>query len=233
MLATKPAYHATKRLVPSTTLMNVILRAFIRQYDYAGALVVLSLYSHLNVLLDHRTYYYVVKHVVRRIWCEATHQHRGAIGWSTMFLGVPDYRHVKLNEDLVWNLLGYISQDTFRLVSPLYAYRRSVPSTDANHRYKLPSMEMMESVFPPDPQDLHYNPVPLKRILRRALWCELRMTDSNAPIEVSNAIASAKAHMLPKRPQLKRNSVSMNSIIYGETNDVCRTAFRPLCNWLN
>ena len=109
------------------------------------------------------------------------------------------------------NLLGYISQDTFHLVSPLYASRRPVLSIDANHRYKLPLMEMMESVFPPDPQDFHYDPIPLKRILRRALWCELRMADPNAaPIEVSKAIASAKAHMLPKRPQLKCNSVSMS-----------------------
>ena len=41
MLAVKPKGR-TERIARSTALMNVILRAFIRQRDYAGAFIVLS-----------------------------------------------------------------------------------------------------------------------------------------------------------------------------------------------
>ena len=204
MLAAKPKGRA-KRIVPSTILMNVILRAFIRQHDYAGAFVVLSSYPLFKVSLDHRTYYRIIKHVVRRIWLETTKQHRVDLGWSVMFLGVPDYRHVELNEDLVHNLFAFVSQNTWHLTSPLYASRRHIPPPNGDRRYKLPSMEMMESVFPPDPQDFHYDPIPLKRILRRAILAELRLADPNAgPAEVSKAISDAKADMLPKIPQRTR-----------------------------
>jgi hypothetical protein len=210
MLAVKPKGNA-ERVVPSTTLMNVILRAFIRQRDYAGAFVVLSSYSLFHVPLDHRTYYRVVKHVVRRIWLEITKQYKGEIGWSILFLGLRDYRQVELNEDLVRNLLAFISQDTFHLISPLYASRHHMPPTNADRRYKLPSMEMMESVFLPEPQDFHYDPVPLKRILRRAILAKLRLEDRNAgPAEVSKAIADAKVDMLPKIPQRTSCAASMD-----------------------
>ena len=201
MLAVKPKFNAD-RLVPSTTLMNVILRAFIRQRDYAGAFVVLGSFSLFKVPLDHRTYYRTVKHVVRRIWLEVSTQYRAKVGWSLNFLGVPDYRHVTLSEELLQNLLAFVSQDTFHLTSPLYTSRRRVPPTKDHIRYKLPSSEMMESVFLPNPRDFHYDPVPLKRILRRAILATLRLSDHNAgPAEVSKAIADAKVDMLPKIPQ--------------------------------
>jgi hypothetical protein len=197
MLAAKSRGHA-KRIVPTTTLMNVILRAFIRQRDYAGAFVVLSSFFHLNVPLDHQTYYRVIKHVVRRIWIEVTEMHKGEVGWSIMFLGVPHYRDVELNEDLVRNLLAFISQDTLPLTSPLYAFRRHMPS-NANPKYNLPSMQMMESVFLPDPEDFYYEPIPLKRILRRAILANLRLENPDAgSADVSKAIQDAKVDMLPK-----------------------------------
>ena len=93
MLAVKPKGR-TERIARSTALMNVILRAFIRQRDYAGAFIVLSSYSFFNVPLHHRTCYRIIKHVVRRIWLEVSKQYRRQIGWSNMFLGVHDYRHI-------------------------------------------------------------------------------------------------------------------------------------------
>ena len=201
MLAVKPRDN-TDPIVPSTTLMNVILRAFIRQRDYAGAFVVLSSFSLFKVPLDHRTYYRIVKHVVRRIWLEVSTRHRGEVGWSLNFLGVPSYGHVELNEKLLRNLLAFVSRDTFHLISPLYASRRRKPPTNNHIRYILPSMQMMESVLLPDPQDFYYDPVPLKRILRRAILATLRLADRNAgSADVSKAIADAKIDMLPKIPQ--------------------------------
>ena len=209
MLAAKPKFNA-HRIVPSTTLMNVILRAFVRQRDYPGAFVVLSSFSLFKVPLDHRTYYFIIKHVVRRIWLEVSKQYRGHLGWSLKFLGVPDYRRVELNEDLLQNLLAFVSGGTFHLISPLYASRRHIPPTN-DVRYMLPSMEMMQSLLLPNPQDFHYDPVPLKRILRRAALATLRLADHNAgPAEVSKAIADAKVDMLPKIPQ-HNNLASMDT----------------------
>ena len=201
MLATKPKFNAD-RIVPSTTLMNVILRAFIRQRDYAAAFVVLNSFSLFKVPLDNQTYYRIFKHVVRRIWFEVSTLYKGKVGWSLNFLGVPDYRHINLSEDLLRNLLAFVSRDTFHLTSPLYASRRRMPPTADHIRYILPSMEMMQSVLLPNPRDFHYDPVPLKRILRRAILATLRLADHNAgPAEVSKAIADAKIDMLPKIPQ--------------------------------
>jgi hypothetical protein len=201
MMAAKPKSKA-ERIVPSSTLMNVILRAFIRQRDYAGAFVVLGSFSIFKVPLDHRTYYRVVKHVVRRIWLEASQPYRGKVGWCLNFLGVPEYRHITLNEDLLRNLLAFVSVDTFHLTSPLYASLRLKPPTKDHIRYKLPSMLMMHSVLLPNPRNFHYEPVPLKRILRRALLATLRLDNPNAGSpEVSQAIADAKVDMLPKIPQ--------------------------------
>ena len=205
MLAVKPKYNAD-RIVPSSTLMNVILRAFIRQRDYAGAFVVLNSFSHFNIPLDHRTYYRIIKHVVRRIWLEICKQYKGKFGWSIMFLGVPDYRHVELNEHLVLTMLAFVSGGTFHLTSPLYASRHHMPPA---YKYKLPTMEMMQSVVLPDPQDFYYEPVPLKRILRRAILATLKLADYNAgPADVSKAIADAKVDMLPKIFQRKHRPAS-------------------------
>ena len=207
MLAANPKGNVD-RIVPSSTLMNVILRAFIRQRDYAGAFVVINSFSRFNIPLDHRTYYRIIKHVVRRIWLEVSKRYSG---WSVMFLGVPDYRHVELNEDLVQNLFAFVSRGTFHLISPFYAFRRNVPPTNEDCRYKLPSMEMMQSVLFPDPQDFYYDPVPLKRILRRAILATLRIADHNAgPAEVSKAIADAKVDMLPKTFQHRHSPASMD-----------------------
>jgi hypothetical protein len=213
MLAAKPKFDAdSDRIVPSTTLMNVILRAFICQRDYAGAFVVLGSFPLFHIPLDHQTYYCVVKHVVRRIWLEVGRQYRGMVGsWSLKFLGVPDYRYIELNEDLVQNLFAFLSRDAFHLISPLYVFRRHMPPTMDERRYKIPSMEMMKSVLLPNPQDFYYDPVPLKRILRRAILATLRLKDHKAgPADVSKMIADAKVDMLPKVPQRTPSPTSVD-----------------------
>jgi hypothetical protein len=208
MLAAKPKFNAD-RIVPSTTLMNVILRAFVRQRDYAGAFVVLGSFSLFRLHLDHQTYYRVVKHVVRRIWLEVSRGKGG--GWSLMFLGVPDYSHIELNEDLVQNLFAFVSRDTFRLNSPLVASHRHMPPTIDERRYELPTMNMMESLLDPEPLDFYYDPVPLKRILRRAILATLHLTNPKAgPADVSKAIADAKVDMLPKIPQRTPSPASID-----------------------
>lgn len=76
MLAVKLRGHM-KGIVLMTTLMNIILRAFIQQCNYVGTFIILNWYLYFNVPLDHQTYYHVVKHVMHRIWLEVTKQHVG------------------------------------------------------------------------------------------------------------------------------------------------------------
>ena len=68
-LAAKPN-TVTDRIVPlaSATLMNVILRSFIRRRDYAGAFVVLSWFSFSQGSIRH--------HILRRIWLGVSKQYR-------------------------------------------------------------------------------------------------------------------------------------------------------------
>ncbi|KAF8148829.1 hypothetical protein B0H34DRAFT_735442 [Crassisporium funariophilum] len=191
----KDFMKATERrnnpIVVSTTLMNVILRAFIRHRDYAGAYVVLRSYSILSVPLDPRTYYCIVKHVVRRIWAETLgHRRAGVVCWSDRFLGAKR-RDIQLNEDLVQDILLLISHEDFELSKPWYAPGDRLP-LDVKPKYQVPSMEIMESVFP-EADNVEYPATPLKRILRRALLAELNC--EGAP-PVSEAIAAARAEMI-------------------------------------
>jgi len=185
------------RITMTTSLLNTAVRAFIRQRDYAGLFVVLRSFSLHDVPLDQRTYYSVMKHIVSRIWIEVTskrHISQHEVKWSDRFLGV-GFNEIKLSEDLVDHILFLVSRDEFELASPLHPLGE--PSKYDDHgKYKIPTMQMMQSVDTPDPQDFKYEVTPLKRLIRRAILANLTETSKGA-VGVSAAVVFAKQEMLP------------------------------------
>ena len=181
----------------TTSLLNTAVRAFLRQRDYAGVFVVLNTFSVYRIPLNQHTYYSIMKHLIGRIWIEVTSKRlisQLQVKWCDRFLGV-NFKEVKLSEDLVQHILFLVSRKEFALEAPLHPLAE--PSKyDDNGKYKMPTMEMMHTVDTPDPQDFKYQVVPLKRLIRRAIFANLP-DDSKGVKGVSTAVANAKKEMLP------------------------------------
>jgi len=164
---------------PNTALLNAALRAFMRQRDYVAAIVVIQSFERYHVPLDHKTYYCVIKLLVRRIWAEVQGSRpRDQVRWVDRFLGVQHYTEIVLDRTLVHDIFAILRQKDFDVSAPLYipkrARRRRFPaqpsfsSGSQKAYYAFPTMLMMESIERPEPEDFVYEPVPLIRILSRA-----------------------------------------------------------------
>ena len=183
----------------TTSVLNTAVWAFLRQRDYAGLVVVLNSFDVHRVPLDHHTYYSIMKHLVGRIWIEVTSKRlisRLQVKWCDRFLGV-HFNEIKLSEDLVQHILFLVSRTTFVLDAPFHPLEE--PSKyDDNGGYKIPTMEMMQSVDTPDPQDFKYHVVPLKRLVRRAILANLPDdSTTKASKRVNAAVSNAKREMIP------------------------------------
>ncbi|KDR71086.1 hypothetical protein GALMADRAFT_254269 [Galerina marginata CBS 339.88] len=181
-------------IVPSTSVLNAALRAFLRQRDYAGAFAVIDSFLRYKVPLDHRTYHSVMKLIVRRVWYEVSgRRKKGEIRWADRFLGA-EHEDVELCVPLVDHLLVVVSRSKFNIREPIYPLDGEFLDLEENMgRFKVPTLLMMEHKYRPDPWDFHYEPVPLKRILHRAILAE---DPSMSEGKVVPAILLAKAEML-------------------------------------
>jgi hypothetical protein len=182
----------------TTSLLNTAVRAFLRQRDYAGVFVILNSFSVYRLPLDHHTYYSIMKHIIGRIWIEVTNKRlisQLQVKWCDRFLGV-NFNEVKLSEDLVQHILFLISREEFVLEAPLHPLAEPSKYND-NGKYKMPTMEMMQSVDTPEPEDFKYQVVPLKRLIRRAIFANIPSNHSKPLKGVSTAVANAKKEMLP------------------------------------
>ena len=202
------AQRVNHPMVMTTSVLNTAVRAFLRQRDYAGLVVVLNSFDVHRIPLDHHTYYSIMKHLIGRIWIEVTSKRlisRLEVKWCDRFLGV-HFNEIKLSEDLVQHILFLVSRTQFFLEGPLHPLEE--PSKyDDKGRYKMPTMEMMQSVDTPDPQDFKYEVVPLKRLVRRAIFADLPDNSTKASKRVvDTAVSNAKWDMIPTY-QAWKNSI--------------------------
>jgi hypothetical protein len=161
------AQHVNHPMVMTTSVLNTTVRAFLRQRDYAGLVVVLNSFDVHRIPLDHHTYYSIMKHLIGRIWIEVTSKRLMSqlqVKWCDRFLGV-HFNEIKLSEDLVQHILFLVSRT--QLEDPLHLLEEPSKKYDDKGRYKMPTMEMMQSVDTPDPQDFNDSSVvPSSRICR-------------------------------------------------------------------
>jgi hypothetical protein len=147
---------------PDTVLLNTALKAFMSQRDYAGAIIVVGTFGLFQVPLDNKSYYCVVKLLVRRVWsevqaCRPKHQER----WVDRFLGVQHYSDIVLSRSLVHEIFTcsagkilicrcHFTHPSERGIIVVCASLRQRPGEEAY--YTFPTMEMMESlVLPVEP----------------------------------------------------------------------------------
>jgi len=196
---------------PNTALLNVALKAFISQRDYAGAIIVVGTFSLFQVPLDNRSYYCVVKNLVRRVWSEVIQpRHKSEERWVDRFLGVEHYRDIVLSRFMVQDIFTVLRRKDFDLSLPLYA-----PKPARRHRllrqfrqrpggedfYTFPTMEMMESLERPDPADFVYDPVPLMRLLSRAVYADAVVHPEESYRKVDELAREAEGSMVPNLAQ--------------------------------
>ena len=178
-----------------TPLLNAALRAFMRQRDYVGALVVIKTFVQRGVPLDNRTYYAVFKPLIRRVWADILRRRRrGEVHWADRFLGVGIIQRNKLDEHLVHQMLDHVSRLDFDVAAPLYLHKPSKIRT-VKRQFVLPTMEMMESFFPPEPLGFVYEPIPLSRVLARAAYAGTDVVKADAWVTVTDMVAVAQAEM--------------------------------------
>ena len=192
---------------PNTSLLNTALKAFLRQRDYAGAIVVIKSFDLFQIPLDNRSYYSVVKLLVRRVWAEVQgdrpkHQER----WADRFLGVRHYTDIVLNRSLVNEVFAHLRRKYFDVSLPLYIGRgrlRLRPRRYFRHLrpdeetyYPFPTMEMMESLVLPEPVDFVYHPLPLIRLLSRALYAEVVMNREQGSRIIDELTKKAEDEMI-------------------------------------
>ncbi|KAF9037070.1 hypothetical protein BJ165DRAFT_1503072 [Panaeolus papilionaceus] len=191
-------------LKPNSVLLTTALRVFMRQRDYAGALVVLNSFDYMGVRIDNRTWYSVLKLLIRRVWAElSTPRSAASVPWGYTFLGLQDnWRETHgskiLDERIVNGILDSISRQSFTLTDPLYVPGRA-PMKDSD-KYYIPTMEMMEAIVPSEEaQRFAYEVEPLKRLLQRALLAQLMVQGGRNEMtakDVSDAIVQAEKEML-------------------------------------
>jgi hypothetical protein len=182
-------------VLPNTALLNTALRAFMRQRDYAGAIIIIRYFGLFRVPLDNKSYYYVVKLLVRRVWAEVQGSRpKNEERWVDRFLGVQHYGDIVLNESLVYEIFTALCKKKFDVSLPLH-----LPHQGRRHRllrhlrkgpvdeayYPFPTMQMMES-----------DPVPLVRLLSRALYADAIVHPGEASWKVDELIKKAEDDMI-------------------------------------
>lgn len=191
----------SRPLILKTPLLNAAIRAFLYQQDYPAAYVALTTFFRKDTPLNHRTYYAVVKHIARRIWGELyANKRKLAKKWTQLFLGV-SYEEIELNEDLVNNMLYLVSRTGFNIDTPLY--QPSIQKRKDPFAFKMPTMEMMQSVPVPYPLDFKYEVEPLKRLLRRAIRADAPWDSHWSDQQLDDVVQDAAMEMigesLPRR----------------------------------
>ncbi|CAA7268671.1 unnamed protein product [Cyclocybe aegerita] len=196
--------RGTRRVRPQTGLLNTALRVYLRHRDYPAAVAVLRAFNRWGVSLDHRTYYSLVKLLIRRIWHETLGKRpKGTLTWADRFLGVDHPWKVELGEKLVEGMFERVCQRDFDVLSPMYIPRQEKKARKElldveEAAYRFPTMQMMESVNAPELVDFVYEAIPLERLMKKAIWAGL--DPNRSPVErrkmMEEQIAEAEAEML-------------------------------------
>ena len=212
---------------PTPSLLNLTIRCFIRSRDYAAAIVAISSFLELKQHVTPRTYYIILKHIMSRIRGDVKLRRvPGESRWGDLFLGVFPHATIwqmKVGDKLANKVLEYVKgshfdvrrgmlegaswtevlgKDVPMFLTPPKRVQDSLKEHEGSQT--MPTFGMMKGDEPVS-TDMRFSAVPLLRLLRRALWAEVRapqrepelknITDSRA---LSKAVEQAKLEMVPK-----------------------------------
>ncbi|KAF9558186.1 hypothetical protein CPC08DRAFT_764114 [Agrocybe pediades] len=192
------AFSNTRERIYLSSHMNLAIRAFMAHRDYAGALMVLDTFVSHGAKVDNKTYNAIVKLLMLRT-SQDMHTRRivSVPRWGDRFLGIvfKDTR-VEFSVKLVNHILYLVTRKRFDVEKPLYA-QWGVSFREINVHYQsqyyVPTFEQMKEPLLPPKEREYYDPVPLRRLLCRAILAE----DPEGGIErVYEAIQKAYDEML-------------------------------------
>ena len=217
------ALPAPPPLEPNPTLLNLTFRCFIRSKDYAAAIVAISSFGVLKQVIPPRTYYIILKHIMNRIrWDLKRHRMPGESRWGDRFLGVFPHAiicQMNVDDKLAKRVLEYAKRVKFDVGRGLLEGapwaevlgKQEPASSTPPKRVKkglrkakavtTPTFRMMEDDAPV-PAGVLFSAVPLTRLLRRALWAEVRdpqvLNGITSSRPLSETIKQAKLEMMPR-----------------------------------
>lgn len=194
---------------PTTSLLNVVLRSFVYKNDYVGACVVLQCFTAFRVSVNVVTYKFVFRHLVNRItyWIRA-YRKMGDDKWADQFLSLPYpvldpefLAKLKLGVPLMVRIMDVCRRREFYLDWPLYAHKWQNHYAAVPVEYRVPSVEYILGRIPVS-LDYSFDVVPLERLLRKAILCEVESMrelgyGEAALSYIAKVIAEARAEMVP------------------------------------
>lgn len=192
----------------TTSLLNVVLRSFIYKTDYVGAYIAIRCFTSFHVPMNFKTYLIVFRHLMNRItYGIRAFRKMGDDKWADRFLSLPYPIHdpsflsgLELSNALAARILEVSRRSSFKLDWPLYI-TAGAPHEQVPEKYHVPTVENMLG-RDPVPVDQPFDPVPLERLLKKAILAE---SDSmrqlghgkGANSYISKVIADAKDEMIP------------------------------------
>lgn len=204
-LGVMPGTSKPGAMTMTSSLCNVILRAFLASRDYPGAFVVIQSFSIFNVPLGIQTYRIVLQHILTRVYNEIkTIRNVDAFLWSDRFLGLRTpiktwvLSKLDVTTRLATHILSSVNLPRFKLSTPLALFQNTgynpAPRV-ATPKYITPTMEQLEDTAPLA-EDVSLAVVPLLRILRQAILADF--PEKTGSHSVSKAIATARREMIPR-----------------------------------
>ena len=212
---------------PTPSLLNLTIRCFIRTRDYAAAIVAISSFMELKQPVTARIYYIILKHIMSRIRGDIKLRRMpGEPRWGDLFLGIFPHSTIwemKVGDKLANKVLEYAKGSHFDVergmlegaswtevlgmdVPAFLTLPKRVQDSLKEHkgRHTTPTFGMMKGDEPVS-TDMRFSAVPLVRLLRRALWAdvrapqrELELKNVASPRALSDVVGHAKSEMVPR-----------------------------------
>ncbi|KAI0075428.1 hypothetical protein K474DRAFT_1664288 [Panus rudis PR-1116 ss-1] len=181
---------ARAQRLSSGTLVTA-LETFTALEDYSAAYVVLKTFSVLKRPLPLYAYSVVLKHIMLRMQQELPRLQNidRQRYWTYRFLGSPSDCDIHLDISLLYRILEFGAQPQLTLSIPT---EKSV-----SHKHKVPHPDEIVSIE--QVGNRFSDPIPLERILRRAILASYPEVFVTPARKVSIEINEAKAELLPDR----------------------------------
>ncbi|KAM6499699.1 hypothetical protein JOM56_005207 [Amanita muscaria] len=172
--------------IVDTVILNSALTAFLREYDYSAAFIVIRTFGQLFQEVNVKTYYILMKHIMKRIRRDVKRvRMRDESRWGDRFLAIlsqEDVCKVPINDELAKKVLAFGKQANFDITREMVHLdvekeERIMASRRENlvgksKALSTPTLEMMDGEEPV-PENPIFSVIPLKRLLKRAVLANL------------------------------------------------------------
>lgn len=165
--------------VIDTSSLHIALRTFMTMGDYAAAFVALRSFKVMNIPINLDTYQIIIKSLLRRMHHElGSMRGDGKRRWADVLLGreegSKEMQVPGMNTDMIVQVMRY------GLDKRITLHEMEVDSEELDdvEDHEMPSLALIMGQEPPNlNESVTYSPVPLERILRRALLARAILGD--------------------------------------------------------